>query len=404
MEMKAGLLKIFHYALAMVEGRRLVRAALPNTSWSGPVRLVAIGKAAVSMAAGARDVLGDQIEDALVITKYDHDVIELPSQVIESGHPRPDAQSLAAGRRLLQFIEMAPDESNWLFLLSGGASSLVEVLPDGIGLEQLREANRWLLGSGLAIGQMNRIRKGLSLIKGGRLAQRLAGRKVLNLLLSDVPGDDPSTIGSGLLVADPDATPLDVAVPDWLRAMMGQVPAAPVANDPCFDSITTVLLAGNQNALEAAAQQARELGLVVTLHPEPLTGTVEQAAQRIMTAVEDTAGLHIWGGETTVVLPAAPGRGGRNQHLALLLAQWIQGQAISILCAGTDGSDGETGDAGALVDGGTAGRGDLHYEGGIDWALSAFDSGTYLEGCGDLIRTGPTGTNVMDIVLAYRHG
>jgi hydroxypyruvate reductase len=337
-----------------------------------------------------------------VITKYGHGLESLPYELIESGHPYPDDRSLEAGRRLLGFIDSAPSQTDWLFLISGGASSLVEALPEGMTLETLRRANQWLLGSGLSIAQMNRVRKGLSLIKGGRLAHYLAGRTVQNLLISDVPGDDPATIGSGLLVAEPDSGVLPAGLPDWLLAALERMPEAPAADAPCFATITSRLLAGNHTALEAAARRAAELGLAVHRHEQALACPVEEAAGRVLSALASAPGLHLFGGETTVVLPPEHGRGGRNQHLALLLAQAIAGTNDEVLCAGTDGSDGETGDAGALVDGGTVERGDPEYPGGIQAALWTFDAGRYLEASGDLIRTGPTGTNVMDLVLAWR--
>lgn len=399
------LLTVYQAALAAVEGRRLVAEALASMPRPAPLRLVSIGKAAASMALGAHQTLGQAVQAGLVITKHGHGLDSLPYEILEAGHPQPDEASLRAGERLLAFIKEAGPGRDWLFLISGGASALVEVLPQGLDLEGLRQANHWLLGSGLSIDEMNRVRKGLSLIKGGRLASYLDGARVWNWLLSDVPGDDPATIGSGLLVADPVRPPgPELALPDFLTRALQRVPAAPAPDESLFRSIGTRILGNNRTALEAAAQAARGLGVPVRLHDAPLDGPVESAARRIIEALSRSPGLHLFGGETTVVLPQTPGRGGRNQHLALLLAREIMGTELAVLCAGTDGSDGPTGDAGARVDGGSRERGDLHYPGGIEAALSGFDAGTYLAESGDLLRTGPTGTNVMDLVLAYRPG
>lgn len=400
--MREQILNIYRAGLAAVEGRAVVREALrPYAPGSGPVWLVAIGKAAAAMAAGAQEILGPSLAQGLVITKHGHGDPALPFELIEAGHPKPDADSLRAGERLLQFLTQVPEEASLLFLISGGASALVEALPEGMGLEALQRATDWLLGSGLAIDDMNRVRKALSRIKGGRLARQLQGRRTLNLMISDVPGDDMATIGSGLLVPSP-AGPLPSGLPDWLLHFMRGVPPAPAADDPAFAMVESRVLANNHRALAAMAEQARAEGLKVILHESMLEGSVASACEVIHEAMQQHPGLHLWGGETTVELPPSPGRGGRNQHLALLLARAIHGTDGLVLCAGTDGTDGPTGDAGAMVDGHTTERGELHYDGGVAKALHGFDAGSFLEASGDLITTGPTGTNVMDVVLAYR--
>lgn len=401
-----SLLQIYQAAISAVKGEACVEKRLQSLSLSGPLTMVAIGKAAASMARGAIDVLRDQIEIGLVITKHGHADPALAFETIEAGHPTPDAESLHAGQRLLALIEDSPEGQPFLFLISGGASALVEVLPEGMGLEQLQQATDWLLGSGLDIHRMNRVRKGLSLIKGGRLAEKLTGHPVTNLMISDVPGDDMSAIGSGLLLADKD-TEIDVkGLPDWLAEALLKGSVAPAADAPCFERVQNEIIASNRIALDAAEEQARALGLVVHRHAEPISGSAEAMAKRVIETVQQTPGLHIWGGESTVVLPEHPGRGGRNQHLALHVAKLINGRDdMWVLAAGTDGSDGPTEDTGALVDGGSVARGELHYkagQGGIEQALMDFDAGSYLQASGDLLQTGPTGTNVMDVILAYR--
>ncbi|HJX19266.1 MAG TPA: glycerate-2-kinase family protein, partial [Acidiferrobacterales bacterium] len=198
---RQDVLRIFKSAIAAVHGRERVRDYLRQHPVSAPVYLLSIGKAACAMAQGVHAVLGSGIVDALIVTKQGH-AEALPWPVLEAGHPLPDEQSLAAGQRLIEFVAAIPPDAMILVLLSGGASALVEALPQGMDLAQLRAVNDWLLAAGLDIAAMNRIRKRLSRIKGGRLAKLLAPRPVLCLAISDVPGDDPRAIGSGPLVAD----------------------------------------------------------------------------------------------------------------------------------------------------------------------------------------------------------
>jgi hydroxypyruvate reductase len=396
------LLEIFAAALQAVHGRARVHAALAGDVPDAPVYVIALGKAAVPMAQGALDVLGGRIAAALVVTK-DAGGIELPWPVLEAGHPRPDERSLDAGRRLLEFVGRLPQAARVLVLLSGGASALVEHLPPGVTLADLRRVTDWLLASGLDITAMNRIRKRLSLVKGGRLAVRLAGRETRCLAISDVPGDDPRAIGSGPLTAEGGGEE-PRGLPEFVRALLARAPPLPQANDPCFRTVRYEIIARLEDARRAAAQAARRRGVEAMLEGEFVSGEAAQAGERLAGRLlaAPPGVLHVWGGETTVVLPENPGRGGRNQNLALAAARALSGRdAVALLAAGTDGSDGPTGDAGALVDGGTVARGEAQ---GFDAraALARADAGTFLEASGDLVHTGPTGTNVMDLVLGMR--
>jgi hydroxypyruvate reductase len=383
-------LHLFQTALASVDGRVCVREALsvppgahaPNRVWAA-----AIGKAASAMTLGAHDALGDRLERALVITKDDHAAPQLYGmpqvEIIESAHPIPDERSLAAGARLLEWVDSVPPEVELLFLISGGASSLVEALVPGATLEQLTELNARGLASGLAIGELNARRAQLSCIKGGRLAARLgerkalAGRMALALFISDVPGHDPAVIGSGL---------------------MG--PSGPVD-----DRIERRVIASIDIAAKAARAEAQAMGLEVWRDAQAFEGSAERLAVRFAHELHmNTAQVRIWGGESVVNLPENPGRGGRNQHLALAAARIIAGHDnLTLLVAGTDGTDGVTPDAGGLVDGETCSRialGTLD----VQTCLSTADSGTALAAAGDLIHTGPTGTNVGDIVIGLKLG
>src|SRR3569623_898846 len=225
----ATLLDVFAAALAAVHGRACVQNFLAATPVRGVQHVVAIGKAAAPMLEGAQAALGQVLRAALLITKPGYATPAaariLGVSLIEAGHPLPDESSLHAGAALLDFIAATPPYAPLLFLLSGGASSLVEVLPAGVSLTQLRRANGWLLGSGLDIHAVNAVRRRLSCIKGGRLASRLGGRRAVQLLISDVAGDDPAAIGSGLLLADEEkCVEVDTVVPDWLWPLFALAP------------------------------------------------------------------------------------------------------------------------------------------------------------------------------------
>ena len=400
------LLDVFRSALAAVNGATRVSAFLRTHPLSGTVYVIAMGKAACPMARAAGEVLGVQIGDAWVVTKYGH-AEHLPWPVLEAGHPLPDEHSIEAGTRLLEFVRNLPPDASVLVLLSGGASALVECPVRGIGLDQLRAVNEWLLAAGLEIGAMNAVRKRLSRIKSGRLAGLLAPRSVLCLAVSDVPGNDIATIGSGLLVRDERvAAPLPVPMPSGLRAL---IEGAVEPGDPApsaFEHIRYHVIATLEDAMQAAAAAARGLGYGAQIHVPLIAGDAvengRQIARPLLGAPESV--MHIWGGETNVRLPPRPGRGGRNQSLALAAARLLCRHSDALLlAAGTDGSDGPGRDAGALVDGGTIARGRAA---GLDpeVAISNADAGSFLEASSDLLYTGPTGTNVADLVLGLKSG
>lgn len=401
------LLKIFSQALRRVNGKHCVATYLrEHPVTDAHLRVVAIGKAAASMLVGAQAVCGERIEAALVISKYHHIDTSLsrdPSvTAIEAGHPYPDENSLVAGRALLAFLSQTRPGDRLLFLVSGGASALVEVLPDGVGLQQLIEMNRWLLASGWPIDHVNQLRKAVSCVKGGRLAPYLGDYPVTQLLISDVPADDPVVIGSGMLVAQPPAQPWPQALPGWIEDMLAKAPPMPTPQASCFKRIETFLVATNHLLCEQASRLGTDMGLPVRYN-ERLTGEAAGQGKAIAARLRHgEPGLYIWGGETVVTLPPAPGRGGRCQHLALAAASELDGcENIVLLAAGSDGTDGPGDVAGALIDAGTLQRG---LDAGLDpkQALARADAGSFLQASGDLLDTGPTGTNVMDLVLGLK--
>lgn len=397
------LLDLLRAALEATDGGRCVQAALTNMRFRPPVRAIAVGKAAAAMLRGARLALGELLESALLITRDGHCDDSLTAdrhcRCLTAGHPLPDARSLAAGQVLLEYLT-GPPPGEWLFLISGGASSLVEMPAEGVTLDDLRELNRWLLASGLPIGMVNRVRGAVSRIKAGRLRSRLTAPARV-LCLSDVPGDDPAEIGSGLLCGEPLQTGALPLLPERFARL---VSAVRVTAEPAAPFEVDCQVVGNNAMARAAVVAAASAHDVPAFdHGAMLAGEAEQCGERL--ACELTAappGIHVWGGETTVTLPPAPGRGGRNQTLALAAARVLRGKAgIHLLAAGTDGSDGMTDDAGALIDGFTIERGEAE---GLDAAdcLARADAGSFLEASGDLVYTGPTGTNVMDLVVAFK--
>ncbi|WP_290630463.1 DUF4147 domain-containing protein [Aquisalimonas sp.] len=407
MDHRETLQQLFRAALERVGGRPAVRHALEDDPPAGAVHLLAIGKAASAMTQGALDALDDRIASGLVVTKTDHlgrAVAEDPRfRCMETAHPIPDGSSLAAGAAVVAFLDELPDDAELVVLISGGASSLVELLPEGLTADHLAELNQWLLGQHLAIDGINAVRRAISRIKGGRLARHLRGRRTRLLLISDVPGDDPAVIGSGLFVPSAGSGTLPGDLPAWAREAAKAVPAPPAADDPALAGLTRSLVATNADALDAVEERGRRLGLSVQVHREQLAGDALRAGEAIADQlVHGAAGIHVWGGEPTVALPDNPGQGGRAQALALTAAACMEGhRGVWLLAAGTDGTDGPGNAAGALVDHQTCFRG---RQAGLDpdVSLEAADSGRFLEASGDLLRTGPTGTNVMDVVIGLK--
>jgi len=364
------LMQIWNAAVAAVSGYQAVAHALSADSSFNPELVLAVGKAAVGMCQGALDNLPPC--DALVVTKYDHADTNILTRdrvrVIEAAHPIPDQSSLEAGQALLEQMRAVPADSRVLLLVSGGASALAEALPEGMSLADLQALTDEMIAGGKTIGQINARRKQTSLIKDGKLLAACNGAEIRVYAISDVEGDSIATIGSGL--------------GDCHRAMT---------------RAQSTVIASNQIAREAAVQQAHDLGLKVKLNQESLYGDVFELAVVIAELLRRAEpGVYIWGGEPTVVLPENPGRGGRNQSLALALAEHIVGREnIRLLVAGTDGSDGPTTAAGGLIDGNTWSDPEAARS-----ALQNADAGSYLEQHDSLFVTGPTNTNVMDLVIA----
>lgn len=400
-------------------GSALTKALRNDPQPTGKVWIFALGKAARPMAAAALTHLrrlGTEPAGGLIVgPQAGLDLPPLESFV--GNHPLPGPGSFAAAQAMADLTRwVAHDEEAWV-LLSGGASSLIAAPVHPLSQQDLIDLYALLLTSGLDIVQMNTIRKRFSMWGAGSLARALARARIRTFIVSDVVGDDIPTIGSGPCAPDEyrardvrlllEESGLWTRVPQSVRNHLagveaGVTPGTPTSKHPVLRKVKNQIVAGNGVMLGAVADRARALGLSTTLHPEPLTAhaaeTGEIIARRVLQQKPGTC--EVWGGETVVRIDGPAGTGGRCQELALAASRVLSGRAGSnLLAAGTDGRDGPTDAAGAMVDGLTwdkiqkAGR-----DPGSD--LASHDSYQAMDAAGALFRTGPTGTNVMDLVIS----
>ncbi|MFK7870736.1 MAG: DUF4147 domain-containing protein [Roseobacter sp.] len=365
---KSLLVKLFQAGVTAVRGDTAVAHALKTGSVPPPDQIIAVGKAATAMARAAHEVFPQA--PILIVTKYDHaEDAPAPAVVIEAAHPVLDENSLRAGRMIRNTVAAMTTGSHLLMLVSGGASALAEDPVEGLDLDGLSARTVEMLGAGDDIHAMNAVRKTLSRIKGGRLFDSFQGAQVTTLAISDVEGDALNVIGSGIGAA---------------------------ASTAPFTFVPQII-ASNQIARTAVVAQADAAGFTTLTNAETLYTDITKAAPAIAQTLRTaSSGLHLWGGEPTVVLPQNPGQGGRNQALALLIAREIAGTpGLTVLVAGTDGTDGPTDAAGAIVTGDT-------WSPDGQAALDAANALPWLDARGALLRTGPTGTNVMDLVIALK--
>ncbi len=381
-------------------GLALARALSANPiEGDGPITIVAVGKAARKMAEAAMPVLGARIASTLVVTNYENEGNLPGAQVFGAAHPVPDENGLAAGQEVIQALAKAGAGDRILALISGGASALLPAPVEGVSLADKQKTNEVLLSSGFEITEMNLVRQSLSKLKGGGMLRLAAPAPVRSFILSAVLGDDLRVIGSGPSVGaiGPVSEALALLTE---RGVLGQLPVAAQnalarADDPEAPAAEATLIGSNAMSLSAMAEAA-----TATISEPDLIGDVRDAAERIVH--EAKAGQNVaFGGETTVTLTGS-GRGGRNQELALHVAKVAAEQNLVgpwvFLSGGTDGRDGPTDAAGAIVDHGTLSR--IAAAGlSIDEILDDNDSYKALEASGDLLMTGGTGTNVADLQL-----
>lgn len=423
---------IFRRALSAVDPEASVRKILNSGrwDWSGYSRifLAGIGKAAVPMARAVEQVLGDRLHSGLAVVKYGHGGQLERTVVREAGHPQPDESGVAATRELTEFLDSCLRPGDLLILLiSGGGSALSPAPAPPLTLADKQQVTRALIAGGAGIAEINAIRKHLSRVKGGRLLDFTHGARVLCLVLSDVIGDDLSAIASGPAFPDP-TTYADCLAVVERYGLEEQFPApamellrkgasggagcpaeTPKPGDPRFDLVENVLVGTNSQALQAAADEAAARGFRPLVLTSSLDGDTGEAAKFHLALLREVlASGHpvpapcclISGGETTVVV-RGDGLGGRNQefvlHCVLPMGAWHD-RPVLVASLGTDGSDGPTDAAGAWADSHSWARARLA---GLDPLafLARNDSYHFFDALGDLIRTGPTLTNVMDLRL-----
>lgn len=411
-----------------LEGERLtIGTRVYDLSRIRRIVVCGAGKAASAMAQAVEDLLGDRIESGLISVKYGHGMPLARIETIEAGHPIPDAVGLEAAHRIMALMQAGEQNDLFIFLLSGGGSALLPLPAEGLSLADKQIVNKQMLACGATIHELNTLRKHLSAIKGGRLAQAARPAQVATLILSDVVGDDLDVIASGPTVPDASSfqdclrilTYYDLmqAMPAGVRAHLsagaaGHIPETPKPSPREWRHVNNLIVANNQAAVDAARRAAEMLGyrtMILSTRMQGETRVVAQVhsaiAQEVLASANPISppACLLSGGETTVTLKGS-GLGGRNQEFALAAAPGIAGRPhIVVLSAGTDGSDGPTDAAGALADHTTLRRAATA---GLDIRkyLSNNDAYRFFEPLGDLLKTGPTNTNVMDLRIVLVAG
>jgi hydroxypyruvate reductase len=397
-----------------------VEVPLPQPG-RGKILVTGAGKAAASLARGLEAVLGDRIDSGVVLVKHGHGQALQRIAVVEGGHPVPDAAGLAGTQQIMRIVAAASENDTMFFVLTGGASALLVEPAPGLSFADVQTASRLLVNGGAQIDEINAVRKHLSAVTGGRLRQRARCAAFCTLAISDVIGDSPTAIGSGPTVADPSTFQECIAIVERYglrgalpravvehleRGVAGLIAETPKEQAAIFRGSHYRTVASNRLSIDAAARMARERGCKVEILTTEMQGHTHDAAHRFAAVLRQAASARsddapfvvLAGGETTLPVQG-DGRGGRNQEFALVAALDLQGiDGVSVLSAGTDGTDGPTDAAGAFVDGSTVARARAC---GLDAddSLRRQDSYTLFDALGDLHRTGPTGTNVMDLAI-----
>jgi len=389
--------------------------------------VVGAGKASARMGLAVEDVLGDRIAGGWINTKYDHGIPLRRIHVHECGHPVPDDKGLAGTEHIIELLEKADERTLIICVLSGGGSALTPAPAEGISLAEKQDVTRRLLTAGASIGELNAVRKHLSRIKGGGMARLSSPARLHVLILSDVIGDRLDTIASGPAVADPstfgtcidimeryglvDSIPVNV-LNRLEDGRAGRIPETAKPGDDFLDSARNSIVGNNGLSVDAAADRAKELGYNPLVLTTVLDGEAREMGNMFAAVAKELQSTGrpvrppaciLAGGETTVTV-RGNGKGGRNQEMALAAAVRLSGmEGVAFLSGGTDGTDGPTDAAGGVVDGGTAAQAG---ERGLDihGHLNRNDSYPCLDGVGCLVKTGPTGTNVMDIQVLLAVG
>ena len=393
------------------------------------VGIVSVGKAAPAMAEAVPEAIRDKMTFGVIVTKEGYQRPVDGFQVRVAGHPVPDRQSIRATDEVMELVSELAEEDLLLVLISGGASTLLSSPVAEVGLNDTVALTELLLRSGMDIHKMNMVRSHISRVKGGRLAVAAAPASVLTLALSDVVGDKLPAIGGGPTVADPSRykDAIDALkkatiweqVPESVREYLdaghrGEIPESPKPGDPRLSRAFAAVVGGPRTLLRAAARAARQMGLRVRCATKPIEGPVEDLVEKYMaragSMVRSGTGREVFVavGEPTVEMSAEQvaegGKGGRSQHLAMLMAKAMAGdEHMAFVAAATDGSDGPTDAAGGVVDGRSVTQ--MQAAGlDVDESIRRFDSYDALGKVGARLETGPTDTNVTDLHLLAVEG
>ena len=388
---------------------KAVTDALKAHSFDKNIYMIAIGKAAWTMAEAAADFLGDKLKQGIVVTKYEHGMGRiLNTEVYEAGHPVSDENTIAATQKCVQLAQSLDEDDVLLFLISGGGSALFELPCDGISLRDMQNVTEQLLSRGADIVEMNTVRKRLSKVKAGRFAKIAEPAQIFSIVLSDVLGDRLDTIASG--PAAPDAsTAVDAAkIVSKYRVQLTDVQKKYLTEEtPKKINNTKTIITGSVNTLcESASKAAQALGYAPVVLTSSLNCEAREAGRFLAAIACDikagkafkTPSAVIAGGETVVTVRGT-GKGGRNQELAFAAAKEISGlDDVLIFSVGSDGTDGPTDAAGGMVNGQSLTK---LKEAGMDFDKILADNDTYngLNAMGGLVVTGPTGTNVNDVAV-----
>ena len=429
--LRADALAIFNAAVKRVDAaaavRRHVRVSdtgleIADTTYlfsSFPnIYILGAGKAAVPMAQAMETLLGERLSTGIVVTKYGQALPVRKARVLEAAHPIPDFAGLEGARQIAAMARQATEGDLIFCLLSGGGSALLPYPIGDLSLADKQNTTELLLRTGATIREINTVRRHLSQLKGGKLAQLAYPAQIVSLIISDVVGDTLEDIASGPTAPDPTRYShclkiirkyrLEDSIPAAVRQILhrgarGELPETVTAHDVAFTKVHNVIIANNRLALEGARSHAEALGYRSSILSDRIEGESRNVAQRLtarlrsaLTEPDHKPVSFISGGETTVTV-SGDGMGGRNQEFALSAAIEIAGiEGMVVLSAGTDGIDGPTNAAGAIVDGATVFRGQLQ---GCDATqfLARNDAYNFLRVTDDLLITGPTNTNVMDI-------
>lgn len=385
------------------------------------IYVIGAGKASGLMASEIEKILGNRVTGGFVVVKYGYSCKLNKIKISEAGHPVPDTNSFKSTEAILKIAGAAGDGDLVICLISGGGSALLADYPAGSSPEEMMKLNDLLVNSGASISEINAVRKHVSVIKGGQLAKAVYPATLVSLILSDVPGDPLEVIASGPTSPDPttftqalgvlsehnilDACPASLV--KYLQdGSTGINPETPDEKSPVFSKTHNILIGTNKTALEAARLKALEFNINAVIVDSDLQGDVASVADFLVeTAIQFQANEHevkpvclLFGGETTIRM-SGEGKGGRNQHLALIASTLLKDHpGITILAGGTDGNDGPTNAAGAVIDSETwlyADRKDVEPE----KYIKEFDSYHFFKKTGGHIITGPTMTNVMDIIV-----